>query len=222
MEFWQTFEARGEPPPHADTMPVPMPDGSFLRLPLRDYGAVAVTGFIANQASFAVSRRIADWMTEAARGLGAEVVVGLATLGHVFAPAVAEGLGHANWVAAGYSRKRWYDDALSAPVTSSTTPGERRLWLDPRVMHRLAGRRILLVDDVVSSGASARAGLALLATAGLRPAALLVAMAQGDRWRAEWPGDVPVAAAFATPLLRRVPGGWSPDEATRPPVILPG
>ena len=44
-----------------------MPDGSRLWLPLRDYGAIAVTGFIANQASFAVVRALAGWMAEAAR-----------------------------------------------------------------------------------------------------------------------------------------------------------
>ncbi|WP_426956075.1 phosphoribosyltransferase [Muricoccus radiodurans] len=221
MEFWQEFEPGGAAPPYGGSMPVPMPDGHALRLPLRDYGDVAVTGFIANQASFAVVRRLAGWMAIAARPLGAEVVCGLPTLGHVFAPLVAEALDHSNWVAAGYSEKRWYDRRLSVPVSSSTTPGERRLWLDPRILPRLEGRRVLLVDDVISTGSSARAGLALLAAAGVRPVALLVAMAQGDRWRAEWPADVPVAAAFATPLLRRVPGGWAPDEATRPAVIRP-
>ena len=34
------------------------------------------------------------------------------------------------------------------------------LALDPRVLHRLAGRRVLLVDDVISTGSSALAGLA--------------------------------------------------------------
>ena len=222
MAFWQDFETAADLPPHTDSAAVPMPDGSALRLPLRDYGDVAVTGFIANQASFVVARRIAGWMTEAARALDAEVVCGLPTLGHVFAPLVAEALGHPNWVAAGYSRKRWYDDALSTPIASSTAPAERRLWLDPRTLDRLAGRRVLLVDDVISTGRSARAGVALLGTAGVRPVALLVAMAQGDRWRGDWPRDVPAAAAFATPLLRRVPGGWAPDEATCPAVLLPG
>jgi hypothetical protein len=46
-------------------------------------------------------------------------------------------------------------------------------------------------------------------------------MAQGDRWQAEWPSEVPVAAAFATPLFRRIEGGWMPDEATRPRIRMP-
>jgi adenine/guanine phosphoribosyltransferase-like PRPP-binding protein len=149
------------------------------------------------------------------------VVCGLPTLGHALAPLVAEALGHPNWVAAGYSRKRWYEEALSVPVSSSTTPGERRMWLDPRILARLEGRRVLLVDDVVSTGSSALAGLALLNTIGIRPVGLCVAMAQGDRWVASWPADVPVCAAFSAPLLRRVEGGWEPDPSTRAKVALP-
>nr|WP_269769521.1 phosphoribosyltransferase [Roseomonas rubea] len=222
MEFWQGFAAPGaEDGPFTDHYPAPMPDGSRLVLPLRDYGDVAVAGFIANQAAIAVARRIGGWMGDAARDLGADVVVGLPTLGQVFAPLVAEALGHANWVAPGWSRKRWYEDALSVAASSSTAPGERRLWLDPRLLPRLAGRRALLVDDVISTGSSALAGVALLERAGLRPAALMVAMAQGDRWRADWPADMPVRAAFATPLFTRVPGGWMPRPGTAPIDLCP-
>ncbi|UFN47613.1 phosphoribosyltransferase [Roseomonas sp. OT10] len=224
MEFWQDFATAAEDPgpPYADRFPAPLPDGARLIMPLRDYGAVAVCGFIAYQASFPVVRRVAGWMAEAARGLGAEVVCGLPTLGHVVAPLVAEALGHRNWVAAGYSRKRWYEDSLSVPISSSTAPGERRLWLDPRMRHRLEARRVLLVDDVISTGSSALAGLSLLAAAGVAPVGLAVAMAQGDRWCASWPAQIPVAAGFATPLLRRAAGGWVPDPATLPRVLLPG
>ncbi len=154
-----------------------LPDRRWLALPIRDYGSIGVGGFIANQASFAVARALAGWMAEAARPLGAEVVVGLPTLGHVFGPAVAERLGHANWVAPGYSRKRWYEADLSVPVASSTAPDARTLWLDPGLLPRLAGRRALLVDDVISTGAPARAGLALLERAGVRPVGFAVAMA---------------------------------------------
>ena len=222
MEFWQSFgAAQGGEGPFTDRYPAPMPGGSRLVLPLRDYGEIAVAGFIANQAAIAVAKRIGGWMAEAARGLGADVVVGLPTLGQVFAPLVAEGLGHANWVAPGWSRKRWYDEALSVPASSSTAPGERRLWLDPRILPRLAGRRALLVDDVISTGSSALAGVALLERAGARPCALLVAMAQGDRWRTSWPADIPVRAAFATPIFARAPGGWMPREGTAPIDLCP-
>jgi hypothetical protein len=52
MAFWQAFEAPlgMDNPCLADAL-VPMPDGSALRLPLRDYGPIGVTGLVANQAS---------------------------------------------------------------------------------------------------------------------------------------------------------------------------
>lgn len=221
MEFWQSFDAAGAEGPFTDRYPAPMPDGSRLVLPLRDYGGIAVAGFIANQAAIAVAKRISGWMADAARDLGAEIVVGMPTLGQVFAPDVAQALGHANWVAPGWSRKRWYEEALSVPASSSTAPAERRLWLDPRILPRLAGRRALLVDDVISTGSSAVAGVALLERAGVRPVALLVAMAQGDRWRDGWPADIPVRAAFATPIFTRVPGGWMPAPGTAPDDLCP-
>jgi adenine/guanine phosphoribosyltransferase-like PRPP-binding protein len=129
---------------------------------------------------------------------------------------VADTLGHTNWVAPGWSRKRWYNWVLSVPASSSTAPDARRLWLDPRIVHRLQGRRVLLVDDVISTGSSALAGVALLERAGVRPVALLLAMAQGDRWCATWPADIMVRAAFATPIFTRVPSGWLPRAGSAP------
>jgi adenine/guanine phosphoribosyltransferase-like PRPP-binding protein len=222
MEFWQDFGPRATPrAAWTETFDATMPDGSALRLPLRDLGESAVAGFIANQAGFPVVRRLSGWMAEVARPLGAEVVVGLPTLGQVFAPAIAEALGHPNWVAPGWSRKRWYEERLSVAAHSITSPVERRLWLDPRLLPRLAGRRVLLVDDVISTGASARAGLALLEAAGVVPVALLVAMAQGDRWRAQWPAGIPVRAVFATPIFARTPQGWVPAAGSAAHDICP-
>jgi hypothetical protein len=105
MEFRQRFEPPEPDGPRQADMLATMPDGSALRLPLRNYGAIGVGGFIANQASFAVTGQLAQWMAERARPFAAKVVVGLPTLGHVFGPLVAEALGYANWVAPGYSRK---------------------------------------------------------------------------------------------------------------------
>lgn len=222
MEFWQEFGPSAAPrAAWSGSFDATMPDGRTLRLPLRDLGEAAVAGLVANQASFAVTRRLAAWMTELARPFGAEVVVGLPTLGQVFAPLVAEALGHANWVAPGWSRKRWYEERLSVPAASITSPGERRLWLDPRLLPRLAGRRVMLVDDVISTGASARAGLALLAAAGVQPVAMLAAMAQGDRWLAGWPAALPLRAVFATPLFARAPEGWVPVPGSAPHHVCP-
>ncbi len=207
--LWQAFCGAAEPAPWRETYPAVMPDGRVLLLPIRDDGDVGVAGLIGNQASFEVVRALVGFMAEAVADLRAEVVVGLPTLGQVFAPGVAEALGHTNWVAPGYTRKRWYEEGLSVAIASSTGPETRRLWLDPRVVGRLSGKRVLLVDDVMSSGASARAGLELLALVGVRPVGVGVAMDQGGRWRKGFCPDVSVRAGFTTPLLRRVVGGWA-------------
>ncbi len=192
-----------------------MRDGRTLKLPLRDFGAVAVAGLIANQASFAVLDQLAAWTAQEAAPLRPEIVVGLPTLGHVVGAAVARALGHAAWAAPSTTRKLWYDDALSAPLRSITSPAQganiaRRMWLDPRLLPRLRGRRVLVVDDVISTGSSALAGLALLRAAGIEPVGLAVVMRQTERWRLAWPAALPVAAAFATPLFHRDGTGWTP------------
>lgn len=192
-QFWQRFEDdRVYPAILTDTHAAALPDGRTLPLPLRDFGTFAVAGLIANQASFTVLDQLAAWTASAAAPLAAEVVVGLPTLGHTVGAAVARALGHANWAAPFTTRKRWYDDALSALLSSITSPATganiaRRMWLDPRLLPLLAGKRVLLVDDVISTGRSATAGLALLEAVGVVPVGLAVAMVQGALWRETWP-----------------------------------
>lgn len=212
--YWQEF-LPAEPPlaVWTDSYAATMPDGTRLLCPLRDFGDWAVAGMIANQASFPVVDRLSAWMADAARPFAPEIVVGLPTLGHVFGAGVARALGHSNWVAPGTTRKLWYEESLSVPTSSITAPASlgadgRRMWLDPRLLPRLHGRRVLLVDDVISTGSSALAGLRLLHAAGVAPVALCIGMVQGRCWEAGWPGTVPVVRAFETPIFRRVEDGW--------------
>jgi hypothetical protein len=48
----------------------------------------------------------------------------------------------------------------------------------------------------------------LLRQAGVPAAAVIVAMAQGDRWRTGWSDETPVLAAFASPLFDRFGSTW--------------
>jgi adenine/guanine phosphoribosyltransferase-like PRPP-binding protein len=216
--YWQDFAPLppalpGERRLWRTSYPAPMPDGSALWLPLRDLGETAVAGLIANQTSFTVQDRLIAWLAERAAPLEAEIVVGLPTLGHAVAPGLARALGHRRWAAAGYSRKLWYEERLSVSIASITTPDSRRLWLDPRVRGWLEGRRVLLVDDVLSTGRSIRAGLALLDAAGIRPVGVAALMVQTRRWQAGWDPAIPVVSAFATPLFHRTADGHWLEEA---------
>ena len=202
-----------------------MPDGRVLVLPLRQLPGApgsAVSSMISTQLSFAVERAVVDWMVAIARDLAPDVVVGMPTLGLLYARAIAERLGHPSWVALGYSRKFWYDDALSTPVSSITSPDQtKRVYLDPRMLPRLEGRRVLLVDDVISTGTTALAALSLLAKVDAPLVGLLFAMLQGNRWQARLGGGDPswptlVRGAFATPLFERQADGWHPRPGSLP------
>jgi hypothetical protein len=82
---------------------------------------------------------------------------------------VARHLGRSRYVPLGYSRKYWYRDELSEPVSSITTPGKGKLlYIDPNQLGLIAGKRVLVVDDAVSSGTTMVSGLKLLERCGAR------------------------------------------------------
>jgi adenine/guanine phosphoribosyltransferase-like PRPP-binding protein len=221
--FWQALAPAGsfDPAPaggHLVFYPASLPDGRQLALPIRprEGGASALASLILNQCSFAVLDALAEALAEAARPLAPEVVVGIPTLGLPLAEAVARRLGHDRMVALGTSRKFWYDAALSEPMRSVTSPGqEKTLYLDPRMQPLLDGRRLLLVDDVISTGASMLAACRLLGRLGRAPHWLGAAMLQSQAWRAtlaaEGIGPGQVLGVLETPRLRPAGdggGGW--------------
>ncbi len=209
-DFWQEIladSAAGE-----DFYPARFDDGRVLRLPIRVLpdGEHALASLIINQASFAVAEALAEDLAGKLTGFAPDVVVGLPTLGLTLAAAVAQKLGLPRYVPLGTSRKFWYDEALSVPLSSVTTPGQgKRLYVDPRMLPLLAGKRVALVDDVISSGVSMAAGIALLAACGIVPVGLGTAMLQSDVWRTRLAGWN-IATVLRSPVLTRTAeGGWA-------------
>jgi adenine/guanine phosphoribosyltransferase-like PRPP-binding protein len=227
--YWQeltaTIPARfGAAPPYRFGYPVRLPCGRFLILPLRRLpdGDRAVASLIANQASNVVVAALADHMATRARELEAEVVVGLPTLGLAFASLVAERLGQPRYVPLGYSRKFWYDDALSEPVSSITSPDAgKQLRLDPNLRSLIEGRRVVLIDDAISSGVTTVAAMRLLQKIGVDVAGMVVAMKQTNRWEtavATLPAPFALRAVYGCPLFQRSDAGWMPIAETEPSV----
>lgn len=219
-EMWQTVYAPGVLPGDpqagfAGVFPATLPDGRQIALPIRTLpgdGTRAVASLIINQASFAVQHLLADVLAAQLAAHGAEVVIGLPTLGLGLAAGVAERLGHGRFVPLGTSRKFWYSDELSQPMRSITSPdADKRLYVDPRMLPLVAGRRVALVDDVASTGSTLAAALGLLGRAGVRPVVAGFAMLQGTGWRAVAP--CPVEGAITTPRLELGGDGrWRPAE----------
>ena len=108
-------------------------------------------------------------------------------------------------------------------LSSITTPEqEKTLYVDPRMPPLLAGRRVALVDDVISSGASIGAGIALLQRIGVEPTVIGAAMLQSSRWRAALEPSLQdrIVAVFSTPMLvRGEDGHWRAlvDDGANPP-----
>jgi adenine/guanine phosphoribosyltransferase-like PRPP-binding protein len=211
-------------PPFRFGYPVCLPDGRVLILPLRQLpaGDTAVASLIANQASHDVVAALADHMAAQAKTFDADTVVGLPTLGLAFASPVAAQLGRPRYVPLGYSRKFWYEDALSEPVSSITSPDTGKwLRLDPNLLPLIKGRRVVLVDDAISTGATAVSAIRLLHRIGGEIVGMVVAMKQTNRWEAVLDGLAirpPVRCVYGCPLFRRGEGGWWPLPDTRPSI----
>ena len=215
-QFWQELE-----PPGTPSSPGPYTNyytadfaGGQLKLPIRALadGEHGLASLIINQASFSVQEALASALAEKIRGLSVDIVIGLPTLGLTLAAAVARHLGHSRYVPLGTSRKFWYRDELSVALSSVTTPDRKRLYIDPRMLPLVEGRKVALIDDVISSGTSIAAGLELLRLCGIEPFVIGAAMLQSGRWRQRLdnvdPKWVPrVAGVLSTPILQRTDGG---------------
>lgn len=194
--------------------PARLPDGRVLMLPIRALDSEpthAVASLICNQASLDVVETLGRMLAERLAPLAPEVVIGIPTLGLTFAPVVARHLGHSRYVPMGYSRKFWYDEALSGAVQSITTPtAGKRVYLDPNLLPLVRGKRVVLVDDAVSSGSTLGAPWTLIESLGAQVLACGVAMRQGRRWVQTLGPEraARLVGVFDSPLLQAVDGGW--------------
>ncbi|WEK06216.1 MAG: phosphoribosyltransferase [Candidatus Devosia phytovorans] len=222
-QFWQTLDPAGthDAPREgwSDSYPATLPNGRQLLLPIRVLpgdGQSAVASLIINQASFAVEDALSQGLADLLAPLEPEVIIGVPTLGLPLANNVARRLGHDRMVALGTSRKFWYRDELSAPMSSITSPNQQKtIFLDPRSLPLLEGRRVAVIDDVISSGTSMLAVMTLLTAAGITPVAIGAAMLQGTRWQdglGAWRDRI--VAPLASPRLSKTPSGhWLPEAS---------
>ena len=86
-------------------------------------------------------------------------------------------------------------EPLVEDAVSITTAGRQALVLDPLDWPLLEGRRVLLVDDVIATGGTARAASRLLERAGARVTAAATVLLKGPE------PDLPRLVVLARPLL---------------------
>jgi len=219
VSITSSSRTEASPPPYRDYYPVTLRNGARLNLPLEPLpgGDKAIALLMSNQTPFEVEKELGSLLTQLAAEFSAEVIVGIPTLGLDYARLVARDLGFPNYVALGNSRKFWYSDELSVPVHSVTSPGaNKKLYLDPMLVERVAGKRTLIVDDVINTGGSAAAAIELLQAAGALVIGLCVILIEGEAWKdplsafsPDWPDRV--RGLGNIPIFKRTTDGWVPE-----------
>ena len=71
-------------------------------------------------------------------------------------------------------------DTVSVPVNSITTKGEQRLYLDGIDAEKIKGKKVCILDDVISTGHSLAALEDLAKTAGADVVVKAALLAEGD------------------------------------------
>ncbi len=93
--------------------------------------------------------------------------------------------GAEKYIVARKAAKAYMTGVFEVHVHSITTEGEQTLYLDRADADLLRGRRVLLVDDVISTGESLRALEQLATAAGALIAGKMAVLAEGDAARRE-------------------------------------
>jgi adenine phosphoribosyltransferase len=93
---------------------------------------------------------------------------------------------HLPYVVARKTRKPYMLGAISVEVLSITTGAPQTLWLDGKDLSLVRGKRIVLVDDVISTGSTLRGMRKLVEQAGGTVIAEAAALTEGndpDQWK---------------------------------------
>ena len=88
--------------------------------------------------------------------------------------------GDKKWMLARKGVKLYMQDVVHAEVRSITTAGVQRLYIDGTDAALMKGKRILVVDDVISTGESLKALETLVETAGGNIVGRMAILAEGD------------------------------------------
>lgn len=132
-----------------------------------------------------------------------DIVATVATMGIPLAVEVTRHLGFDQYVVLHKTPKIHLADAVSEPVRSITTDVEQRLLFDRARIDAVRGRRVAIVDDVVSTGASTGASLRLLRGVGANVVAIGTMVTEASLWRGALGEDAAMVRSLGSiPVFR--------------------
>jgi adenine phosphoribosyltransferase len=132
-----------------------------------------------------------------------DVVATVATMGIPLAVEVTRHMGLDQYVVLHKTPKIHLADAISEPVRSITTATEQRLLFDRARIGDVEGKRVAIVDDVISTGASTGASLRLLRAVGANVVAIGTMVTEAGLWRDALGEDAAMVRALGSlPVFR--------------------
>ncbi|MDE3064621.1 MAG: adenine phosphoribosyltransferase [Acidobacteriota bacterium] len=132
-----------------------------------------------------------------------DIVATVATMGIPLCVEVTRHLGLDQYVILHKTPKIHLADAVSEPVRSITTDADQRLLFDRARVKDVAGRRVAIVDDVISTGASTGAALRLLRRVGAEVVVIGTLVTEASLWRENLGADAALVHALGhIPVFR--------------------
>ena len=122
-------------------------------------------------------------LAELMRPAEPDIVVSVATMGIPLAIEASRALGLDDYVILHKTPKIHLGEAWAEAVYSITTDKPQKLRMDPARVDAVRGRRVAVVDDVVSTGASLSSALRLVRRMAADPIVVGTMMTEGGAWK---------------------------------------
>ena len=175
-------------------------------VPLNDELAIALLITVDHGVAF--SARAGEDLAKLLGPLDVDVVVSVATMGIPLAIEASRALGLDDYLILQKTPKIHLSDAIDVPVRSITTDANQRLLLDRERLEAVSNKRVAVVDDVISTGASIYAALKLLKGVNAKPVAVGTLLAEANAWRSVLGGRQSLVHSLGhVPLFRRRANG---------------
>jgi adenine phosphoribosyltransferase len=137
------------------------------------------------------------------RPFNVDIIATVATMGIPLAVEVTRHLGLDQYVILHKTPKIHLADAIFEPVRSITTDADQKLLFDRARMRDVEGKRVAIVDDVISTGASTGAALRLLRRVGADIVSIGTLVTEASLWRSALGDDAAMVRALGSiPVFR--------------------
>lgn len=117
---------------------------------------------------------------ELSKKVDADIILTAEAKGISLAHEIAKNVGEKSFVVARKSEKAYMNEPINVEVNSITTKNTQKLFLDFKDVEKIKGKKIALVDDVISTGESMNALESLVEKAGGKVVQKFAILAEGD------------------------------------------